>query len=118
MKKKIYCFDLDNVLCKTTGNNYKKSTPIKKNLNVLRILKEKGHYVKIFTSRFMGRNKENQKLAKKQGYNFTKNQLKKWGVQYDELIFGKPSYDVFVDDKNFSYKRDWSKNILKKNKQV
>ena len=52
----------------------------------------------------MGRNKENQKLAKKQGYNFTKNK-KKWGVQYDELIFGKPSYDVFVDDKNFPIKR-------------
>ena len=113
MKKLIQCFDLDNVLCKTSTKNYKKSKPIKKNINILSILKKRGHYIKIFTARYMGRNNENQKLAKKQGYKFTKDQLKNWGVHYDELIFGKPSYDVFVDDKNLSFKNDWSKDILK-----
>ncbi len=117
MKKLIYCFDLDNVLCKTLGNNYKKSIPIKKNIKVLDILKKKGHYIKIFTSRFMGRNNENKKSAKQQGYKFTKKQLEKWKVTYDELIFGKPSYDVFVDDKNLSFKNNWSKQILKRNKK-
>lgn len=117
MKKLIYCFDLDNVLCKTFGNNYKKSKPIKKNINVLNILKKKGHYIKIFTSRFMGRNNENKKLAKKQGYEFTKNQLKKWKVSYDELILGKPSYDIFVDDKNLSFSNNWAKKILKQHKK-
>ncbi len=117
MKKLIYCFDLDNVLCKTFGNNYKKSKPIKKNIKVLNILKNNGHYIKIFTSRFMGRNNENKKLAKKQGYEFTKNQLKKWKVSYDELILGKPSYDIFVDDKNLSFSNDWPKKILKQYKK-
>ena len=32
---KIICFDLDNTLCKTTKNNYYKSTPIKKNISIL-----------------------------------------------------------------------------------
>ena len=67
----------------------------------------------------MGRNKENKNKAIKDGYNFTKKQLKKWNVKYDELIFGKPSYDLFVDDKNLSFKKNWSKlilNLLKKNK--
>lgn len=117
MKKLIYCFDLDNVLCKSFKSNYKKSKPILKNIKTLDILKKKGHYIKIFTSRYMGRNNENKKLAKKQGYKFTKNQLKKWKVTYDELIFGKPSYDIFVDDKNLFFKKDWSKEILKKNKK-
>jgi len=117
MKKLIYCFDLDNVLCRTFGNNYKKSKPIKKNIKVLNILKKKGHYIKIFTSRFMGRNNENKELAKKQGYEFTKNQLKQWKVSYDELILGKPSYDIFVDDKNLSFSKDWSKKILKQYKK-
>ena len=53
----------------------------------------------------MGRNKENRYLAKKQGLAMTKKQLKKWGLKYDKLIFGKPSYDFFVDDKNFQYKK-------------
>ena len=32
MKKKIICFDLDNVLCKTSNNDYKKAN-LKKNIN-------------------------------------------------------------------------------------
>ena len=61
----------------------------------------------------MGRNKENRYLAKKQGLAMTKKQLKKWGLKYDKLIFGKPSYDFFVDDKNFKYKKNWSVKIKK-----
>ena len=42
---------------------------------------------------------------KKRGYNLTKQQLKKWGLSYDKLIFGKPSYDLFVDDKSLGFKK-------------
>ena len=38
----------------------------------------------------MGRNKERKSLAIKQGYKFTKNQLDKWGMKYDELLFENP----------------------------
>ena len=41
MKKIIFCFDLDNVLCKTPNNNYNKSIPIKKNIAILDLLKKK-----------------------------------------------------------------------------
>ncbi len=30
MNKKIICFDIDNVICKTTTNKYSKSKPKKK----------------------------------------------------------------------------------------
>ena len=29
----------------------------------------------------------------------TKKQLKKWGVKYHSLLFAKPVFDVYVDDK-------------------
>ena len=61
----------------------------------------------------MGRNKENAIKAKKQGYNFTKKQLKKWNVN-DKLILGKPSYDILVDDKCIFYKKNWYELIKKK----
>ena len=61
----------------------------------------------------MGRNKENAIKAKKQGYNFTKKQLKKWNVSYDKLILGKPSYDILVDDKHIGFSRSWTKDITK-----
>jgi hypothetical protein len=59
----------------------------------------------------MGRNKENILLAKKQGYKFTLNQLKKWGLKFNKLIFGKPSFDLVVDDRSIFFKKSWFKKI-------
>jgi len=112
-KKKIICFDLDNVLCITPGSLYKKSKPIKKAILFVNSLYTKGYYIKIFTSRFMGRNNENTFKAKSDGYSFTKNQLNKWGLKYHKLIFGKPSYDLFIDDKCLFYEKNWGHMIKK-----
>ena len=116
-KKKILCFDIDNTLCITRNNDYKSSKPIKKNISLVKKLHSKNYYIKIFTSRFMGRSNEKTKLAKKKGYEFTKKQLKNWNLKYDELIFGKPSYDLFIDDRALFFRKNWTsklKNTLKK----
>ena len=110
---KIICFDLDNTLCKTTKNNYHKSTPIKKNIIILNKLYDSGYVIKIFTSRFMGRSKENSSKANKKGYNLTVRQLKKWNIKYHKLIMGKPSYDLIVDDKAYGYDNKWFNKIFK-----
>jgi hypothetical protein len=90
VKKKIYCFDIDNIICRTYKSNYKNSKPLKKNIKFINDLYLKGFYIKIFTSRFMGRNNENITKAKKQGYQFTLKQLKSWGVKYNKVIlFGQ-----------------------------
>jgi hypothetical protein len=111
VKKKILCFDIDNVICKTEGNNYKNSKPIKKTIALINTLYFHGFFIKIFTARFMGRNNENIFKAKKEGFDFTKNQLKRWGLKYNKLIFGKPSYDFFIDDKSLNYKKNWIKDL-------
>jgi len=111
VKKKIYCFDIDNVICRTYKSNYKNSKPLKKNIKLINDLYSKGFYIKIFTSRFMGRNNENVIKAKKQGYQFTLKQLKSWGVKYNKVIFGKPSYDIFVDDKAFGFSKNWVRRL-------
>lgn len=110
---KIICFDLDNTLCKTLKSNYHKSTPIKKNINILNKLYESGYVIKIFTSRFMGRSKDKSSLAKRMGYKLTVSQLKKWNVKYHKLILGKPSYDLIIDDKGYGYDSKWSNKLLK-----
>ena len=43
----------------------------------------------------------------------TLRQLKKWNVKYHKIYFGKPSYDLFIDDKALFFKKNWS-NFLKK----
>ena len=115
--KKITLFDIDNNICNTVKNKYRNSKPNIKVINLINLLFEKGHTIKIFTARFMGRNNENITKAKKQGYNLTKKQLKKWNLKYHKLIFGKPSYDIFIDDKAMGNEKSWytklKKEILK-----
>jgi|TARA_B100001964_G_C13936091_1_gene466785 hypothetical protein len=115
MKKRyIFCFDIDNVICKTKKNNYKNSKPNKKAIKKINQLYNCGHIIKLFTGRYMGRNKENLKKAKKQAYKMTVMQLKKWDVKYHKLIFGKPSYDLFIDDRALFFKNNWYNFIDKK----
>lgn len=109
MKK--FCFDIDGVICRTIKSNYKSSKPNHKVITVINKLYDQGHYIIIFTARYMRRNKENISLAKKQGYNFTNAQLMNWGLKFHKLIFGKPSFDVLVDDKAFNHDIDWHKKI-------
>lgn len=107
MDKKIFCFDLDNTICTTKKKNYFSAKPKRKAIKLINKLYSKGHIIKIFTSRFMGRNKDSQQKAKKQGFDKTQNQLKKWGLKYNILLMGKPSYDIFVDDKSYGYNKNW-----------
>ena len=111
--KKIICFDIDNTICKTDSKNYLKAKPNKFVIKKINELYHRGHYIKLFTSRYMGRNNENISKAKKQGFKMTKIQLKKWNLKYHKLIFGKPSYDLFIDDRSLYYKSNWHKYINK-----
>lgn len=106
---KILCFDIDNVICKTKKNNYKNSKPNKRAIKKINQLYDQGYIIKIFTSRYMGRNNENVSKAKKKGYKMTINQLKKWKIKYHRLIFGKPSFDLFIDDRALFFKKNWPK---------
>jgi glycerol-3-phosphate cytidylyltransferase len=68
-----------------------------------------GHYIKIFTARGMTTYKGNVSLVYNNLFDLTTTQLKSWGVKYNELILGKPSFDFFIDDKNLSIE-DFKKN--------
>jgi len=94
-----YVFDLDNTLCATSSSKkYSESIPFLNAINQVNNLKKEGHYIKIFTARGSGSGIDWRDL--------TKQQLLDWGVEYDELILGKPSYDICIDDKSTSA-HDW-----------
>jgi uncharacterized HAD superfamily protein len=114
ISKKKFCFDIDGVVCQTINNNYKKSKPFNNSVALINELYAKGHTIIIFTARYMGRNNDNTKLAKKQGYALTKKQLKIWNVKYHKLIFGKPSFDLIIDDKAFGFSKSWVKKLRSK----
>jgi hypothetical protein len=62
----------------------------------------------------MGRCKGNAKLAEKKIKPLTLKQLDTWNVKYHKIYFGKPSFDLFIDDKSIFFKKSWAKYIRKK----
>ena len=114
MKKITFCFDLDNVICFTKKNNYKKSIPKKKVIKLINKLYDNGHTIKILTARYMGRTNDSITKANKLGYNSTYKQLKNWELKFHKLYITKPSFDFYVDDKSYNYNDKWI-NYLNKN---
>ena len=112
-KQKVICFDIDNVICTTKGRNYHQAKPKSQVIKTINKLYENGHYIKIFTARYMGRNKENQKKAYQVGFKKTYNQLMKWHIKFHILIMGKPTFDICVDDRAVGFKKNWHKNFHK-----
>ena len=93
-------FDLDGVICelKKPSESYSEVIPKKKVIQKMRDLKEEGHYLIIHTGRHM-RTCEGDvgKVIKKVG-KVTEDWLEKSKVTYDELVFGKPYADMYIDD--------------------
>ena len=90
----IYCFDLDGTICTLAGANYLNAEPRPDLIKSVRELSASGDNIIIYTAR-----------GTKTGIDWgpiTESQLKKWKVPYDELIFGKPDADLYVDDKAVS----------------
>lgn len=97
-----YCFDLDNTICTTDNKDYNSSIPDLYVIESINRLYSEGHTIKIFTARGMGRYNGDIHKVYNVHYIHAKNQLDSWNVKYHELILGKPSYDIFVDDKNIT----------------
>tara|TARA_Y100001936_G_scaffold227826_1_gene248487 strand:+ start:8546 stop:9622 length:1077 start_codon:yes stop_codon:yes gene_type:complete len=93
-------FDLDGVICelKKPSESYSEVIPKKKVIQKMRNLKAEGHYLIIHTGRHM-RTCEGDvaKVIEKIGKT-TEDWLEKWEVPYDELVFGKPYADIYIDD--------------------
>jgi len=91
--------DLDNTLCATNESDYINSKPICERINKINQLKEDGNKITIWTARGSSSGKNHEDL--------TKQQLKDWNIKYDELIIGKPSYDLYIDDKSVNVNDYW-----------
>jgi capsule biosynthesis phosphatase len=95
------CFDFDNTLVTypTIPGDYTSVKPITSNIELLNKFKNEGHEIIIYTARRMATHNGNVgKVIKDIGI-ITFNTLEKFNIQYDELIFGKPIADIYIDDK-------------------
>jgi 3-deoxy-manno-octulosonate cytidylyltransferase (CMP-KDO synthetase) len=85
------CFDLDGTLCTNTSGEYERAEPYAWAIERVNRLADAGHRIVIHTARGT--------LTGIDWDALTRVQLRVWGVAYHELVFGKPSADVYVDDR-------------------
>ena len=107
MKKIRYCFDIDGVIAKTQKKypvkNYSNSRPNKKIIKLVNHLKKKGNYIILYTARRMRTCNSNYgKVINKTAFE-TMSWLKKNRVSFDEIYFGKPWADIYIDDKAIKF---------------
>lgn len=94
----IYMVDIDGTICRTPRVNdvhrYDMSSPIKHRIEEINKLYDQGHTIIYWTARGSGSGIDWTELTHKQ--------LNDWGCKYHEARLGKPSYDIWIDDKAFS----------------
>lgn len=97
--------DIDHTICipndsaTDTFEKYGKAEPIQKMIDAIRIAKESGFKIVLFTARRMATHNGNINKVIEDVGDLTKTWLKDNKVPYDELLFGKPNAVYYVDDK-------------------
>lgn len=95
----MICYvDIDGVICTDAQGKYEEVTPILENIERINRLYDDGNEIILWTARGTVTRIDWRELTEKQ--------LKEWGVKYHELRFGKPYYDLLIDDKATNI-RDW-----------
>ncbi len=96
--QKRFVFDIDGVIAKIAVNNdYSIAEPNRIMIDIINKLYNLGNEIILLTARGYVTGIDWREI--------TENQLKKWGLQYHELHFGKPNADYYVDDRMISMDR-------------
>ena len=100
IKNKRICFDLDNTLVSfpTIINDYTSVKPIQKNIDFLKYLKCFGNTIIIYTARRMKTHNGNIGKINSDIGKITFETLDNFNIPYDEIYFGKPYADFYIDD--------------------
>ncbi len=94
------CIDLDGVVAdfKKEGQTYADVDVIPGARGKMESFKKSGHYIILHTARHMKTCQGNVGLIMQRVGLTTLDWLKKHQIPYDEIYFGKPWADVYVDD--------------------
>ncbi len=93
--------DLDGTICpiKEPTGSYENLRPLPQAAERIRELRAQGHYVIILTARNMGTCQSNLGRVMKNVGRITLEWLEQYGIEYDEIYFGKPNAEIYIDDR-------------------
>lgn len=117
-------FDVDGTLCpiKKKDEKYEDLIPNEEMVNKLKLYKENGAKIVLFSSRNMNSYGGNLGLINANTALIMQQWLKKWEIPYDEILFGKPwpgHRGLYIDDRAvrpdefLNYSFDELENICK-----
>lgn len=86
-----YCFDIDGTLCTNTEGAYEEAKPFPEAIAEVNRLFDEGHQIYLYTARGSTTGIDWRET--------TERQMADWGVRYHSLHLGKPTADVYIDDK-------------------
>src|SRR5258706_6694767 len=97
--------DLDGTICpiKSENGRYSDLVPLPGAVDGVRKLKEAGHYIIIQTARNMKTCNGNTGMIMKNVGKVTLDWLEKYQIEYDELYFGKPNAELYIDDRGYRF---------------
>lgn len=98
--RKLLVVDIDGTICEDTkGKNYVDPAPLTEVIRRVNDFWTMGWHVTIFTARGMRTYEGDLELIEANFRKITEDWLKANRVCYDELRFGKPPADLYVEDK-------------------
>ena len=108
------CIDLDGVISELKKENeqYSDLEPVNNALLKIKELKQNGHYIIIYTARHMKTCNGNLGLVNSRITKITLDWLEKHNIQYDEIYFGKPYADLYIDDNAIRF-NNWEELDIK-----
>jgi len=110
--------DLDGVICpvKTPEQSYAALEPLPGAVDRIRELRRTGHYIIILTARNMATCESNLGKVIRNVGKITLDWLDRYGVEYDEIYFGKPNAEIYIDDRavRFSALREITDDLDKR----
>jgi capsule biosynthesis phosphatase len=94
------CIDLDGVIAELKGptQSYADVAPVPGAAEHIASLRKAGHYVIVYTARHMKTCAGNVGMVIARLGKVTLDWLAKHGIEYDEIVFGKPWADIYIDD--------------------
>ena len=94
------CIDIDGTICalRQPGETYADVKPLPGAVEKMQALKTAGHYLILTTARHMATCQANVGLVVARQGRTLFEWLAAHGIPYDELWFGKPHADIYIDD--------------------
>ena len=95
-----YVIDIDGTICEHLDRpNFGKGKVYHDRIARINELYNQGHEIVYYTARGMGEFNQDNVSANNKWYKYTYDQLIKWNCKFTQLLIGKYSGDVYIDDK-------------------